>query len=236
MKKLVLTLLIFTAGLAWSQDHNTVSDSTETENALRRSQRERDREWEKRYRRRNRSEIKTLAGRNHHHGGFGALSFRGSDFRGETIVMAGFRGGWIINRAVAIGFEGHGIIPTAKYSDVTPLQDVFIIGGYGGMFIEPIILSNQVVHITFPIAGGAGWLGYLEDYENNTVDSSSDVVADDVFWYIEPGVALEVNVSRRFRIGVGMTRRFVENLELLATSTSDFENTNYFFTMKFGRF
>lgn len=106
-------------------------------------------------------EIQALAGKQSHHGGFGALSFRYSEFNNKDIIMAGFRGGWIINRAMAIGFEGHGInsYNRIRYIDPDIPLSSRAVGGYGGMFIQPIILSNKVVHVTYPVAGGAGWLG-----------------------------------------------------------------------------
>jgi len=183
-------------------------------------------------------EIQTLAGNNSHHGGFGAISFRASEFNGKDIILTGFRGGWIINRALAIGFEGYGIIPTAAYENIDP--DISLnsrsVGGYGGLFLEPIILSNKVVHVTFPIAGGAGWLGYIVDWEQNNNFYVNDLIDDDVFWYVEPGAALELNVARNFRINMGASYRFIQDLELVSTSTSAFDAWNYFLTLKFGRF
>jgi len=125
-------------------------------------------------------EIQTLAGKNSHHGGFGGVSFRVSEFNNKDIVLVGFRAGWIINRAMAIGFEGHGIIPTAEYENIDPTNSLSSrsVGGYGGIFIEPIILSNKVVHVTFPIAGGAGWLGYIVDWEQNQNYYSNDLIDD----------------------------------------------------------
>ena len=187
---------------------------------------------------RNNDEIQTLAGKHSHHGGFGAISFRASEFNNQDIIMAGFRGGWIINRAMAIGFEGHGIIPTAEYENIDPDNSLRSrsVGGYGGMFLEPIILSNKVVHVTFPIAGGAGWLGYIVDWEQNQNYYSNDLIDDDVFWYVEPGAALELNVARNFRINMGASYRFTKDLELINTSTSAFDAWNYFLTLKFGSF
>ena len=193
--------------------------------------------------RRNRSDIKTLAGSMNHSGGFGALSFRTTDFQDETMVLAGIRAGWIINRTVGIGVEGHGIIPTSKYSGIDLNQDVFALGGYGGMFLEMIILSNTVVHITFPTSAGAGWLGYNEDWENpqpptppGNSDGNSSIIDEDIFWYVEPGVNLEVNISRNFRMDFGMSRRFTEDLELINTSPKAFEKNNYYVTLKIGGF
>ena len=183
-------------------------------------------------------DIQTLGGKNSHQGGFGGFSFRGTEFNHKDIIMAGFRGGWIINRALAIGFEGHGIIPTAEYENIDPDYAITSrsVGGYGGMFLEPIILSNKVVHITFPISGGAGWLGYIVDWEHNNNYYSNDLIDDDVFWYIEPGAALELNVARNFRINLGASYRFTEDLDLASTSPAAFEAWNYFITFKFGSF
>lgn len=192
---------------------------------------------------RNRREIKTLSGSMNHSGGFGALSFRATDFRDETMVLAGFRGGWIINRTLGIGVEGHGIIPTATFDDIIPNDEAVILGGYGGMFLELILFSNQVVHITFPVSGGAGWLGYLEDWENNnpTVPNQDDtpgnqLIDEDIFWYVEPGANLEVNISRNFRLAFGASQRFTQDLELIGTETNAFDNLNYYITLKIGSF
>lgn len=182
-------------------------------------------------------EIKTLSGNGYHSGGFGAISFKQSEFLDKTIVMTGFRGGWIINRSLAIGIEGYGIIPTAEYDSIAAPRQAILLGGYGGMFLEPIFFSNQVIHVTFPISAGAGWLGFHDDWEESNSNYTQDeIIADDVFWYIEPGVAIEINVARHFRMCLGMSKRFTQDLELLASKASDFEKMNYFLTLKFGRF
>ncbi len=184
-----------------------------------------------------RQDIKTLSGSMSHSGGFGALSFRSSEFRQEPIVLAGLRGGWIINRTLGIGVEGHGIIPTAKFEDIVPNRSVNILGGYGGMFLELIFFSNQVVHVTFPVSAGAGWLGYQQIEEDNTMPSPIDNEVDgDVFWYVEPGADLEFNVSRNFRLAFGVSKRFTQDLELTNTATDAFDNLNYFITLKVGGF
>ncbi|MBV6646139.1 MAG: hypothetical protein KI790_11860 [Cyclobacteriaceae bacterium] len=196
-------------------------------------------------RKRGRGDIKTLSGSMNHSGGFGALSFRTTDFNDETLVMAGIRGGWIINRTLGIGLEGHGIIPTAKFDGIdpnNPENDFHILGGYGGMFLELIFFSNQVVHVTFPVSAGAGWLGYdrLDDATNFPQSGgdigTDDIVDEDVFWYAEPGANLEVNLARNFRMDFGASRRFTQDLELANTKSSAFEKWNYYITLKIGGF
>ena len=184
-----------------------------------------------------RKDIRTLSGSMNHSGGFGALSFRSTTFRGETMVLAGLRGGWIINRTLGFGLEAHGVIPTAKYSDIDPMGDVVALGGYGGMFLELIFFSNEVVHITFPVSGGAGWMGYSYDFDgNNPPTPGSNIVDEDVFWYVEPGVGLEVNLSRSFRLAFGASKRLTQDLALLNTEEGAFDKMSYFITIKVGGF
>lgn len=182
-------------------------------------------------------EIKTLSGSMNHSGGFFGLSFRSTEFRDETMVLAGFRTGWIVNRTLGIGIEGHGIIPTAKYTDIDPLGNVVALGGYGGMFLEMILFSNQVIHLTFPVSSGAGWMGYTSDWEtNNNNYSTNGIIDEDVFWYVEPGANIEVNISRNFRLAAGMSKRFIQDLTLINTATNAFDKPSFYITLKLGSF
>lgn len=184
------------------------------------------------------SDIKTLTGSGHHSGAFGSVMFKASEFKDKTFAMMGLRGGWIINRSVAIGIEAQGIIPSAKFENINPDPDekAILLGGYGGLFIEPVLFSNNVIHITFPIASGAGWLGYHEDWEDDRIRRNNELIDDDVFWYVEPGVGIEINVTRHFRMNFGVTKRFTQDLELVDTKNKDFNNLNYFLTLKIGKF
>jgi hypothetical protein len=192
-------------------------------------------------------DIKTLAGSMNHSGGFGAVTFRASDFKNETMVLAGIRGGWIINRTLGIGVEGYGIIPTAKFDNINPASPdlkYVALGGYGGMFLELVLFSNQVIHASFPVSAGAGWLGYNEDWEKdnfnttqpNPNDTSSELIDEDVFWYVEPGANVEVNIARNFRMAFGVSQRVTQDLSLVSTKAGDFNNTSFYVTLKVGSF
>ena len=184
------------------------------------------------------SDIKTLTGTSHHSGAFGAIMFKASEFKDKTFAMMGLRGGWIVNRSFAVGIEVQGIIPSTKFENIDPDPDekAILLGGYGGLFVEPVLFSNNVIHVTFPIASGAGWLGYHEDWEDDRIRRNNDLIDDDVFWYVEPGVGVEINVTRHFRMNLGVTKRFTQDLELVDTKNKDFNNLNYFLTLKIGKF
>jgi hypothetical protein len=213
MKKCsLLTILFFLSILAYSQDY---------ENSGRKN------------------EPQTIAGGQSHFGAFGALGFKASEFNGKNVMLAGVRGGIILNRSVAMGFEGYGLIPSTTYNRISNFGKAYAVGGYGGFFVEPVFFSNHVVHFTLPVSAGAGWLGYIEDYEDDERDrwdDEDDLIDGDVMWYIEPGISAEVNVTRWFRIAGGYSRRFTQDLDLYNTSSNAFSTNNYSLTFKFGRF
>jgi hypothetical protein len=183
--------------------------------------------------------MQTLAGNINHSGGYGALIFKSSSFKDKSMIFMGGRGVWTINRVFGIGFEGDGIIPINTYEGIDPdgNYNAYLVGGYGGLVLEPIVWSNKLVHITFPVMGGAGWLGYVRDWEStNYHPSESDLYDEDIFWFIEPGASIEVNVTRFFRVDIGVTQRFTQDLQLVNTSSSAFDKTNFSFALKFGSF
>jgi len=182
--------------------------------------------------------METLSGGNPHSGGYGALFFKGSSFNGTSIAMMGIRGAWVVNRSFGLGIDLNGLLPISKYDDVDPVEirKAILVGGYGGFLLEPIVWSKKLVHVTFPISFGAGWLGYVEDWENDQYYSSGDLLDNDVFWYIEPGICAEVNVTNYFRIDVGISKRFTQDLSLYNTPSDAFDKLNYSLTLKFGGF
>lgn len=183
-------------------------------------------------------EMTTLAGNHDHSGGYGALFFKGTSFNDQALLIGGVRGAWVVNRSFGIGLDLNGIIPTAKYPGIDPvgMDQAILVGGYGGLLLEPVLWSNKIVHLTFPLSIGAGWLGYIEDWENEAYYYDGDIYDDDVFWYFEPGINVEVNVARFFRVGVGVSKRFTQDLQLVNTSTKAFDEMNYGFVLKFGCF
>ena len=183
-------------------------------------------------------EMETLSGENSHSGGYGAIFFKGSSFNETSIAMMGIRGAWVVNRSIGLGIDLNGLLPISKYDDVDPaeIHAAVLVGGYGGFLLEPVVWSRKLVHLTFHISLGAGWLGYIEDWENDQDYYSGNLLDDDVFWYIEPGICAEVNVTNYFRIDVGISGRFTQDLSLYNTPSDAFNKLNYFLALKFGGF
>lgn len=186
----------------------------------------------------NSDNIQSILGTSGHNGFYGAVTFKGTEFDDKSIPMLGMRGAWVVNRTLGIGLDLNGLIPTRVYNvtDGTNEWKARAVGGYGGFLLEPIIFSNNIVHATFPISTGAGWLGYVRDWEEDYDSNEDDYIDGDVFWYIEPGVSVEMNVTNFFRINLGASRRIVQDFNLQDTKDNAFDTWAYTLSLKFGRF
>lgn len=182
-------------------------------------------------------QMMTLTGPEHTGGGYGAFTAGYSTIQDRHAYEFGFRGMWVINHSIAMGFGGTGFANQAVYNSVSG-SDNFLTGGYGGFIIEPIIAPMYPVHIAFPILIGAGGISYVEtDWE----EFDNFVMATDFFMLIQPGAEIELNVTRFFRIGLGATYRLPTDFNATSAETpelspQDLKGFTYSLSFKFGRF
>jgi hypothetical protein len=161
---------------------------------------------------------RTLVGGGLESGGFGAPVVKFSDIGGEFAVFAGARGGWIINHTLVLGLGGYGL--ASSIGDYPGEREVEF--GYGGLELEYINSSDDIVHFTILTLIGAGGVTALFD-EGEAV------------FVLEPAANLEVNVTKWFRLGAGGGYRFVSGADLVL---SDDDLSAFFgvLTFKFGGF
>lgn len=146
-----------------------------------------------------------------HSGGFGALVVKVGAIDGETAVLFGGRGGWVINRTFVIGGGGYGYTDMMQHNQ-SMVADTGISFGYGGLELEYLFSSSNVVHATVMTLIGAGGFAvmrrsaYGPDNDFNTLYSTSCFV-------FEPAVNVEVNILTWLRLGIGGGYRFVTGIE-----------------------
>jgi len=182
-------------------------------------------------------EIRTLLGRNRAGGGYGAFGAGYSVIDNNHAVLFGGRFGWIASHSVGIGIGAMGFINEFHYEPSID-RDVFLAGGYGGLYIEPILLPRSPVHLSFPLMLGAGGISYVSkesDLNNNLIEDS------EAFLMIEPGAEIELNLTKFFRLAIGVTYRFPTAFDVGISGTprasaESLRGLSYMVTMKFGKF
>jgi hypothetical protein len=77
---------------------------------------------------------------------------------------------------------------------------------YVGLLLEPVFFNKSVVHFSVPVILGPG----IASVRNSRIwESGSYNVYSDVFGIVEPGLNLEVNLTRILRFNLGASYRFV---------------------------
>lgn len=85
---------------------------------------------------------------------------------GTTGVFAGGRGGWVINRTFVIG-GGYGWASGMHNLNAFE-RDTSVAFGYGGLELEYLIQSDEVVHATIMTLIGAGGFTVFERYGSSS--------------------------------------------------------------------
>lgn len=148
-------------------------------------------------------------------GWYGGALFKAGPIMGETGYFAGLQGGWIINDRFVVGGKGYMLVNPVE---VEGLQNIHVGFGYGGLLLEYIFASNQLVHVTVESVIGVG--GVYNDVRNYATYHDPLDYTGDACFVMEPGVNLELNVIKQFRIGVGVSYRYVNGIDYDAGKSS----------------
>ena len=151
----------------------------------------------------------------------------------QSSLLAGGRGGVILNRRFVIGGAGYGLVNDVHGSptgiDGGPLRLQF---GYGGGTLEYILMPDAAVH--FSIAGlvGAGGTRWVERGHNGFDNDHHEVGRSDAFFVFEPGLGVELNLTHGVRVNVGATYRLLNGVDQAGLRDDDLSGASATFSVK----
>jgi len=177
-------------------------------------------------------------------GGFGGPVWKTTMLNDDWGLMMGGRGGWSINHVLSIGGGGYGLTTNIP----APVSDRYLNFGYGGGIVEVILASDKVIHLTTNVLVGGGGVNFRKDWEEMNgdwedcyrcsydKDYDPDFTPTDSFFVIEPGVELEINVAKFFRVGLGVSYRYINGIETEGLKDKDLSGISANVILKFGKF
>jgi hypothetical protein len=131
-------------------------------------------------------------------GWFLAPTFGTTGFDGRLNYSPGLRGGIYLNKRFAVGIAAQGVASSA-----TALNDheVRNLGSYGGLLLQYIWRSDQLIHGTLESTIGNGrWCA--------VGTGASDSCSTKGFLVFEPFANMEINVAKHVRFASGVGYRF----------------------------
>jgi hypothetical protein len=182
-------------------------------------------------------EMKTLLGHDRGGGGYCSFSTGYSNINNMDAILFGGRFSWMASHSLGIGMGATGFINEFHYEPSLD-RDVFLTGGYGGLYIEPVLLPRLPIHLSFPVLLGFGGISFISkdiEFNENFLEDSK------AFLLIEPSAEIELNLTRFLRLAIGASYRLPTPFDVgfPGSYTIDVESLrtlSYTVTLKLGKF
>ncbi len=170
-------------------------------------------------------------------GGFIGPELKVGNVYDDNALFVGGRMGVILNRKISFGLGGYGLVSRSSFdvNEITQEPKIRIGMGYGGLVTEYILFSNKTVHFTIPVLVGAGGITLYED-DGDFWDDDWYSVDNSAAFVVEPGVNVELNLTKYFRLHAGASYRYFYGTDLLYVKDEDLSDLTFNFGVKFGFF
>lgn len=149
------------------------------------------------------------------HGVYLGFSMRYGAIDNADTYMGGFKVAYVANQQFEVGFEGNFLYSEQNTFNVQNGVNEDLIGGYGGLHLEPIFFSKSKVNLSFPVLIGGGAVGYADQ---DLIRDGEDVNLDDddvaLLFIVEPGVNILFNINRYLQVETGVKYRFSNKIDL----------------------
>jgi hypothetical protein len=174
-------------------------------------------------------------------GGFIGLQPKLTYLADQVSFLTGGQMAVVLAHQFNIGVAGYALLSdvTANYGSTNGQLPVYMmpIGkvefAYVGLLLEPVFFSKNAVHFTVPVVIGPG-IGSVRS--KRIWEANSYNIATDVFGVVEPGLNLELNLTRMVRFNVGASYRFVFDSDLPGVSDKTLSDIAIMAGFKFGWF
>ena len=173
-------------------------------------------------------------------GGYLAPEIKVSNVHEDISMFLGGKLGFTFNEKFSIGMAGYGLVNNSNFprlvsTNPDTYESTSIGFGYGGLNLEYTIFSNKVVHFTIPVVLGAGGVTLYED-NGNWMNNEWNEIENSAAFVVEPGVTIELNLFKFFRVDLGASYRYVSGTELDYLTDEDLTDLSFNATFKFGFF
>ena len=171
-------------------------------------------------------------------GGYIAPELKIGNVHEDASLFVGGKIGMILNDKFSIGLAGYGLANNSNF-DInvgTPQQELVRIGmGYCGLSLEYTMFSDKKIHFTIPVVLGAAGIYIYED-DGDFFNNDFNEIENSVAFVVEPGVNIELNLFKFFRVDLGASYRLVSQTDLVYLQDEDLSDLSFNATFKFGFF
>ncbi|MDD5223091.1 MAG: hypothetical protein PHE84_03800 [bacterium] len=169
-------------------------------------------------------------GHEHEHGGFGGPVVKLTAVNFEPGAVVGVRGGWILDHQFTVGGGGYVLLSNLNQGQGDLSEEADLTFSYGGLELGYTFWPDKLFHGNFLALIGGGSLSMMNNDDDEFLLESND------YFVFEPELNLEMNVTKFFRIDLGLGYRLVAGDEFYEYDYMDLSGVTGTLTFKFGKF
>jgi hypothetical protein len=174
-------------------------------------------------------------------GGYLSPELKIGNVHEDISLFVGGKIGMTFNKKFTLGIAGYGLTNNSNFK-TTVATNGYNIGtpatinmGYGGLLLEYTFLSDKKIHFSIPVVVGVGGV-YLYEDDGDYFFNNYDDIENSVAIVLEPGLNIELNLFKYFRVGLGASYRLVSETSLDNLTDEDLTDLSFNATFKFGFF
>lgn len=161
-------------------------------------------------------------------GYFIAPGYAYTQMDGADVSLFQVRGGAILGNALSVG-ANFDIAMNQFYPMSETVQGIYMDYWSVGGFLEYTLLSDKLVHLTFPLSFGYGEVE-MDNYQGEAG------LGEQNFLQVEPAALLEINLTKYMKFNAGAGYRFVTPMNYRNLNQTDLTGLNARAGLKFGLF
>lgn len=165
-------------------------------------------------------------------GAFAGPIFEYTKLAGQSALIVGGKGGWIINKRIVLGAGYYALTSnvSSDYIDEENDQNLLLDFNYGGLEFEYLVLYESRYNLTINMLMAGGGLNF---YLNNSSKRFSG--RNLLLW--EPRLNFELELYKWLHVDTGISYRFISSYtELYGITQKDLQGVNILLTLKFGEY
>ena len=151
---------------------------------------------------------------------------------GKDTYLGSVKIAYVANQQFEVGIIGVGLYSEQNYSS-SSFSVGDLVGGYGGLHLEPILFGKSKVNMSFPVLLGGGAVGFLD---GDIDDPFTDVNDWEAVFVFEPGISVLYNISRYVQLEAGLKYRFSSSINFIPEEPKNINGYSVGLGIKIGVF
>jgi len=159
----------------------------------------------------------------------------------ENVFSPGLAGGIILNNHLRLGLSGNDYsqdFNRIEIQDADQGRGAYLEGNEGALLIEPVIGSDKLVHLTFPIqiGGGRAELDSKSLHPDEDGEMEEMDLAKQTYFMLKPGAMVEINLHPYVRLALGASYRWTNALDMQDVEADALRGFSGSFSLRIGKF